>query len=75
MKADGSIKRYKARIVIKDYKWRESLDHFDTYSPVTRINSVRMILEITALCNLKIHQMNVETSFFNGDLDEDIYME
>lgn len=34
-----------------------------------------MILEITALCNLKIHQMNVETSFLNGDLDEDIYME
>ena len=49
MKADGSIDKYKARFVIKGYKQREDLDYFDTYSSVTIINSIRMILAITAL--------------------------
>ena len=39
-KADGSIDKYKARLVIKDYKQKEGLDYFDTYSPVTRISSI-----------------------------------
>ena len=75
MKADGSIDKYKARLVIKGYRQREGLDYFDTYSPVTRINSIRMILAIAALHNLKVHQMDVKTAFLNGDLDEKIYME
>ena len=49
MKAYGSIDKYKARYVIKGYKQREDLDYFDTYSSVTIINSIRMILAITAL--------------------------
>ena len=75
MKADGSIDKYKARFVIKDYRQRESLDYFDTYSLVTRINSIRMILAIAALQNLEVHQMDVKTAFLNGDLEEEIYME
>ena len=75
MKADGSIDKYKVRLVIKGYRQREDLDYFDTYSPVTRINSIRMIIAITTLRNLEIHQMDVKTTFLNGDLDEEIYME
>ena len=75
MKADGSIDKYKARLVIKGYRQRESLDYFDTYSPMTRINSIRMIVAIAALRNLKVHQMDVKTAFLNGDLEEEIYME
>ena len=75
MKADGSIDKYKARLVIKGYRQRESLDYFDTYSPVTRINFIRMILAIAALRNLKVHQMDVKTNFLNGDLEKEIYME
>ena len=40
MKADGSIDKYKVRLVIKGYKQKEGLDYFDTYSPVTRISSI-----------------------------------
>ena len=49
MKAVGSIDKYKAKFVIKGYKQKEGLDYFDTYSPVTRITSIRMILAIAAL--------------------------
>ena len=75
MKVDGSIDKYKARLVIKDYRQREGLDYFDTYSPVMRINSIRMILAIAVLRNLEVHQMDVKTAFLNGDLEEEIYME
>ncbi|KAA3469055.1 dynamin-related protein 4C-like [Gossypium australe] len=75
MKADGIIDKYKASLVIKGYRQNEGLDYFDTFSPVSRINSIRMILEIAALRNLKVHQMDVKTVFLNGNLDEEIYME
>ena len=75
MKVDGSIDKYKARLVIKGYKQTEGLDYFDTYSPITRINSIRMVLEIVALRNLEVHQMDVKTAFLNGYLEEEIYME
>ena len=74
-KVDGSIEKYKARLVIKGYKQTEGLDYFDTYSSVTKINSIRMVLAIAALRNLEVHQMDVKTAFLNGDLDEEIYME
>ena len=75
MKTDGSIDKYKARLVIKGYKQKEGLDYFDTYSPVTRISSIRMLIAIVAIHNLEIHQMDVKTAFLNGDLDVEIYME
>ena len=75
MKADGVIDRYKARLVVKGYKQREGLDYFDTYSPVTRITSIRMLIAITAVYKLEIHQMDVKTVFLNGDLEEEIYLE
>ena len=75
MKTDGSIDKYKARLVIKGYKQKEGLDYFDTYSPVTRISSIRMLIAIAAIHNLEMHQMDVKTTFLNGDSDEEIYME
>ncbi|GJV31553.1 retrovirus-related pol polyprotein from transposon TNT 1-94 [Tanacetum coccineum] len=74
MKADGTVDKYKARVVIQGFRQREGLDYFDTYSPVTRITSIRTIIAIAALRNLEIHQMDVKTAFLNGDLEEEIYM-
>ena len=77
MKPDGSIDEFKARLVAKDFKQKAYLDFFDTFSPVTRITSIRLLIAIAiaAIFDLKIHQMDVKTTFLNGDLDEEIYMD
>nr|GEW67678.1 ribonuclease H-like domain-containing protein [Tanacetum cinerariifolium] len=54
MKADGTIDKYKARLVIKGFRQSDGLDYFDTYSAVTRITSIRMVLAIAALRNLDV---------------------
>ena len=64
LKAYGSIDKYKARLVVKGYKQKEGVDYFDTYSPVTRITSIRMLIAIATLHNLEIHQMDVKSAFF-----------
>ncbi|KAL0325206.1 UNVERIFIED_CONTAM: Retrovirus-related Pol polyprotein from transposon TNT 1-94 [Sesamum radiatum] len=74
-KADGYIDKYKERLVAKGFKQKEGLDFFDTYSPVTRITSIRVLIAVAALYDLEIHQMDVKTAFLNGELDEEIYME
>nr|GEW11609.1 calcineurin B-like protein 4 [Tanacetum cinerariifolium] len=74
MKSDGTIDKYKARLVIKGFRQCKGLYFFDTYSPDTRITSNRMVLAIAALRNLKVHQMDVKMTFLNGDLEEEIYI-
>ena len=64
-KVDGLIDKYKVRLVIKGYKQTEGLEYFDTYFPVMRINSIRMVLAIVVLRNLEVHQMDVKTTFMN----------
>ena len=75
LKADGSIDKYKARLVIKGFRQKQDLDYFDTYSQVTRITSIRMLIAIASILNLEIHQMDVKTAFLNGELEEEIYMQ
>ena len=60
--------------MIKGYKQTEGLDYFAIYFLVIIINSIRMLLAIVALRNLEVHQMNVRTTFLNGELDEQNYM-
>ena len=75
LKPDGSIDKFKARLVAKDFKQKADLDFFDTFYPVTRIIYIRLLIAIAAIFDLKIHQMDVKTAFLNGDLEEEIYMD
>ena len=75
LKSDGSIDKYKARLVAKGNRQKEGLNYFDTYSPVTRITSIQMLIAIIVLHNLDIHQTDVKTAFLNGEINEEIYME
>ncbi|GKA47028.1 calcineurin B-like protein 4 [Tanacetum coccineum] len=74
MKADGTIAKHRARLVIKEFRQREGLDYYNTYYPVTRITSTRMVLAIAALRNLEVYLMDVKPTFLNEDLEEEIYM-
>ncbi|KAB2634313.1 DNA polymerase zeta catalytic subunit-like [Pyrus ussuriensis x Pyrus communis] len=75
LRPDGTIDKYKARLVAKGYRQKEGLNYFDTYSPVARITSIRLLIAIASVYNLETHQMDVKTTFLNGELDEEIYME
>ncbi|GJR38608.1 retrovirus-related pol polyprotein from transposon TNT 1-94 [Tanacetum coccineum] len=74
MKADGTIDKFKARLVIQGFRQKEGIDYFDTYAPVARISTIRLLIALAATHNLVIHQMDVKTAFLNGDLEEEIYM-
>ncbi|GKD11562.1 retrovirus-related pol polyprotein from transposon TNT 1-94 [Tanacetum coccineum] len=71
---DGSIQTFKARLVIQGFSQRQGVDYFDTYAPVARITSIRVLFALASIYNLPIHQMDVKTAFLNGDLDEEVYM-
>jgi hypothetical protein len=75
LKSDGIIDKFKARLVAKGFKQKADLAFFDTFSLVIRITSIRLLIAIAAIHDLKIHQMDVKTSFLNGDLEEEIYMD
>ena len=75
LRPDGIIEKYKARLVAKGFRQNEGLELFDTYSLVTRITFIRLLIAISAIYNLEIHQMDDKTVFLNGELDEEIYKE
>ena len=72
---DGSLQTFKARLVAKGFKQKEGIDYLYTYAPVARITSICVLLALTSLYNLFVHQMDVKTAFLNGELDEEVYME
>ena len=75
LRPDGTIEMYKARLVAKGYTQKEGGDFFDTYSPVARLTTFRVLLSLVASHGLLVHQMDVKTAFINGELDEEIYMD
>nr|GEZ42665.1 zinc finger, CCHC-type [Tanacetum cinerariifolium] len=74
LKVDGTIEKCKSRLVIQGFKQKSRIYYFDTYAPVKRISTIRMLIAMASIHNLIIHQMDVKTAFLNGNLDEEVYM-
>ena len=72
--SDGFIEKYKARLIAKGFSQKQNIDYFDKFALVTRISSIRVLIALASINKLFIHQMDVKTTFLNGDLEEKIYM-
>ena len=69
--ADGTVDRYKARLVAQGYSQDTVQDYENTFAPVARYNSIRSVLAIANQLNLDVHQMDVKTAFLHGDLEHE----
>ncbi|GMF17028.1 unnamed protein product [Phytophthora fragariaefolia] len=73
--ANGEIERYKARLVIKGFMQIYGIDYLEVYSPVVRLETLRVLLTLAAVWDYEVHQMDVTTAFLNGAIDVEVYME
>jgi len=74
VKANGKIDRYKARLVEKGFEQREGYDYGEIFSPVARMETMRLIIALATQRQWKIHQMDIKFAFLNGALDEEVYV-
>jgi hypothetical protein len=72
---DGSIEKYKAIFVTRSFSQKEGIDYEETFSPVARYTSIRTIIALAAKMKWKLHQMDVKTTFLNGVIEEEVYIE
>nr|GEU49363.1 hypothetical protein [Tanacetum cinerariifolium] len=68
---DGTIEKFKARLVIQGFRQKPRIDYFDTYALVARISTIRLLIDMASIHNMIIHQMDVKITFLNCELDEE----
>nr|AAD19784.1 putative retroelement pol polyprotein [Arabidopsis thaliana] len=72
--SDGTVERYKARLVVQGNKQVEGEDYKETFAPVVRMTTVRTLLRNVAANQWEVYQMDVHNAFLHGDLEEEVYM-
>ena len=73
--SDGTLNRCKARLVAKGYSQTYGIDYDETFSPVAKMASIRVVISLASSLNWTLHQMDVNNAFLNGFLKEEVFME
>jgi hypothetical protein len=71
---DSTVDRLKARLIAKSFTQTYGLDYTETFSPVAKLNSIRIIISLVANLDWPLHQLDVKNAFLHGDLTETVYM-
>ena len=74
LKANGSVERYKARLVTQGFSQHFGVDYDETFCLIVRFESLHTLIAVAVQNGLKIHQMDVTTAFLNGTIEEEVYM-
>ena len=74
-KSDGSLERYKARLVAKGFTQTYGIDSLETFAPVPKLNSIRVLLSLATNLEWPLHRLDVKNAFLNGNLVEEVYMD
>ena len=72
--ANGTVERFKARLVAQGFSQKQGLDYDETFSPVIRFESFRSLVAVAVQKGLKLRQLDITAVFLNGKLDEEIFM-
>lgn len=72
--ADGSIERYKGRIVAKGYAQREGIDYTETFAPTARFGALRTVIALAAIEDMELESVDISTAFLNGEIDAEVFM-
>jgi len=73
--AKGEIERYKARLVTKGYSQKAGIDYDEVFAPVAHLETIRLIVSLAAQQKWKIHHMDMKSTFLNGVIEEEVYIE
>ncbi|GAA0161589.1 hypothetical protein LIER_17869 [Lithospermum erythrorhizon] len=71
----GVVTRNKARLVAQRYSYVEGIDFEETFAPVSRLDAIRLLLSLACLMKFKLYQMDVKSTFLNGMVEEEVYVE
>ncbi|GKA66458.1 retrovirus-related pol polyprotein from transposon TNT 1-94 [Tanacetum coccineum] len=71
---NGVVSHNKARLVVQGYNKKNGIDYDETYAPVARLESIRILLAFACALDFKLFQMDVKSAFLNGVINEELYM-